>query len=454
MIPPLPASRPGVPGGPHPDSRARTAFGTLRARFARNPAMTVTLADIRNAARLLDGQIVRTPCTLSRTLSEIGDARVHVKFENQQFTASFKDRGSLVRMSSLSEEEKTRGVIAMSAGNHAQAVAYHARRLGIPATIVMPEGAPTVKVKNTRRFGARVALSGETIDEAAVAARTIAADENLTFVHPYDDEKVMAGQGTIGLEMLERAPDLDVIVAPIGGGGLIAGIAVAAKAIRPDIEMIGVEAAMFPSMRQALQGLDAPAGGRTIADGIAVKTPGKLAIPIIGELVSDIVLVTESQLERAVQIYLEIEKTVAEGGGAASLAALLAHPDRFAGKKVGLVLSGGNIDSRILSAVIEHGLVRDGRMVRLRIEIPDAPGTLARIAGVIGDCDANIIDVFHQRAFSSLPVKQADLDVVLETLDRDHIADIVGKLSAAGFEVRQLEVENPALADRIHGVAG
>ncbi len=406
--------------------------------------MAVTLADIRDAARLLEGQIVRTPCTLSRTLSEISGAQVHVKFENQQFTASFKDRGSLVKMSSLSEEERARGVIAMSAGNHAQAVAYHAQRLGIPSTIVMPEGAPAVKVKNTRRFGARVVLSGETIDEAAVAARKVAADENLTFVHPYDDEKVMAGQGTVGLEMLECAPDLDVIVAPIGGGGLIGGIATAAKAMRPDIEMVGVEAAMFPSMRQALQGLDVKAGGRTIADGIAVKTPGKAAIPIVRELVSDIVLVTENQLERAVQTYLEIEKTVSEGGGAASLAALLAHSDRFAGKKVGLVLSGGNIDSRILSAVIEHGLVRDGRMVRLRIEIPDAPGTLARIAGIIGGCDANIIDVFHQRAFSSLPVKQADLDVVLETLGRDHIADIMGKLSAAGFEVRQLEAESPA----------
>ncbi|MBT5432606.1 MAG: threonine ammonia-lyase [Alphaproteobacteria bacterium] len=407
--------------------------------------MTVTIDDIRAAAELLDGQITKTPCTRSRTLSEMSGAEVYVKFENLQFTASFKDRGSLVKMASLIDEEQQRGVIAMSAGNHAQAVAYHAQRLGIPSTIVMPVGAPTVKVKNTRRFGARVVLSGETIDEAGIAARQIAADEDLVFVHPYDDPKVMAGQGTVGLEMMASVPDLDVIIVPIGGGGLIGGIATAAKAIKPEIEIIGVEAAMFPSMYQSLQGLTVKAGGRTIADGIAVKTPGKVNIPVIKELVSDIILVTEDQLEHAVQTYLEIEKTVAEGGGGAPLAALLAHPERFTGKKVGLVLTGGNIDSRILSAVIEHGLVRDGRMVQLRIEIPDAPGTLARISGIIGECDANIIEVYHQRAFSSLPVKLADLDVVLETLDRDHIADIMSKLTAAGFKVRQLESESPAL---------
>ncbi|MBC6439971.1 MAG: threonine ammonia-lyase [Rhodospirillales bacterium] len=408
--------------------------------------MTLTLADIQAAAELLEGQIIKTPCTHSRTLSEMSGAEVWVKFENLQFTASFKDRGSLVKMSALTDDERERGVIAMSAGNHAQAVAYHAQRLGIPATIVMPEGAPTVKVKNTRRFGARVVLSGETIDEAAIAARQIAADENLTLVHPYDDEKVMAGQGTIGLEMMEAVPDLDVIIVPIGGGGLIGGIATAAKEIKPELEMIGVEAAMFPSMYQTIQGLNVKAGGRTIADGIAVKTPGKLNIPVIKELVSDIILVTEDQLEHAVQTFVEIEKTVSEGGGAACLAALLAHPERFSGKRVGLVLSGGNIDSRILSAVIEHGLVRDGRMVQLRIEIPDAPGTLAHIAAVIGESDANIIEVYHQRAFSSLPVKQADLDVVLETLDRDHISNIMGRLTAAGFKVRQLQSDTLPLS--------
>ncbi|MBN35523.1 MAG: threonine ammonia-lyase [Rhodospirillaceae bacterium] len=408
--------------------------------------MPVTLDDIRAASELLDGQVVKTPCNHSRTLSQMSGAMVYVKFENLQFTASFKDRGSLVKMSSLTDDEKKRGVIAMSAGNHAQAVAYHAQRLGVPSTIVMPVGAPTVKVKNTRRFGAHVVLSGETIDEAAIAAREIAAEQNLVFVHPYDDEKVMTGQGTVGLEMMEAVPDLDVIIVPIGGGGLISGIATAAKAIKPEIEIVGVEAAMFPSMYQSLQGLSVKAGGRTIADGIAVKTPGKVNMPVIKELVSDIILVTEDQLEHGVQTFLEIEKTVSEGGGAAPLAALLAHPERFTGKKVGLVLTGGNIDSRIISAVIEHGLVRDGRMVQLRIEIPDAPGTLAAISKIIGDCDANIIDVYHQRAFSSLPVKQADLDVVLETLDRDHIADIISKLTAAGFQTREMKVETPALA--------
>ena len=399
--------------------------------------MTVTIEDIRAAAGLLAGHIVATPCNHSRTLSEITGATVWVKFENMQFTASFKDRGALVKLESLDTDERARGVVAMSAGNHAQAVAYHCQRLGIPATIVMPVSAPKVKVKNTRRFGARVVLSGETIDESAIAARKLAEDENLVFVHPFDDERVIAGQGTIGLEVLEAAPDLDCLVVPIGGGGLISGIATAARAIKPGIEIYGVEAAMFPSMYQSLQGLPMQAGGRTIADGIAVKTPGKLTRPIVAELVKEIMLVTESQLEGAVQLFLEIEKTVAEGGGAAALAAVLAHPEKFTGRKVGIILSGGNIDTRILSTAIEHGLVREGRMVRLRIQISDAPGTLATIARIIGEADANIIEVYHQRAFTTLPVKQAELDVVLETLDRDHIHDIVGRLTAAGFTVQQ-----------------
>ena len=398
--------------------------------------MTVTIEDIRAAARLLAGHIVETPCNHSRTLSEITGASIWVKFENMQFTASFKDRGALVKLESLDQDERSRGVVAMSAGNHAQAVAYHCQRLGVPATIVMPVGAPKVKVKNTRRFGARVVPSGETIDESAVAARKLAEEENLVFVHPFDDDKVIAGQGTIGLEVMEAAPDLDCLVVPIGGGGLISGIATAARAIKPGIEIYGVEAAMFPSMYQALRGLPVKAGGRTIADGIAVKTPGERTKPIVREMVKDIMLVSETQLEGAVQMFLEIEKTVAEGGGAAALAAVLAHPEKFTGRKVGIILSGGNIDTRILSAAIEHGLVREGRMVRLRIQISDAPGTLATIARIIGEADANIIEVYHQRAFSSLPVKQAELDVVLETLDRDHIHDIVGHLTAAGFTVQ------------------
>jgi threonine dehydratase len=310
----------------------------------------------------------------------------------------------------------------------------------------MPEGSPTVKVKNTRRFGERVDLSGETIDDAAVYAHQLAKDEGLVFVHPYDDEKVMTGQGTIGLEILEDVPDLDALIVPIGGGGLIAGIATAVKALRPQVEIFGVEAALFPSMYQALQGLEVKAGGRTVADGIAVKTPGKATLPVVRDLVGDIFLASEDQLEHAVQLLLEIEKTVAEGSGAAPLAALMAHQDRFVGRRVALVLTGGNIDSRILSAVIDRGLVRDGRMVRLRIAIPDAPGTLAKIAGIIGDADANIIDVFHQRTFSSLPVKQADLDMVLETLDRSHINDVMSRITAAGFLVRELGPDESTLA--------
>ena len=398
--------------------------------------MSVTIDSITRASRLIAGHVVRTPLVHSRTLSAMSGADVYVKFENQQFTASFKDRGALVKIASLGDEERSRGVIAMSAGNHAQAVAYHAQRLGIPSTIVMPEGAPVVKVQNTERFGARVIMTGETVDDAAVSAHLMAADENLVFVHPYHDDHVMAGQGTLALEMLEDEPDLDVIIVPIGGGGLIGGVAIAARAVRPEIEIVGVEAEMFPSMFQHLQGLAVKAGGRTIADGIAVKTPGSNAVPIVRDLVADIVLVSESQLEHAVQTYLEIEKTVAEGGGAASLACLLARPERFRGRKVGLVLSGGNIDSRVLSMVIEHGLVRDGRMVRLSLEIPDAPGVLARVSAIIGETGANIIEVHHQRAFSNLSVKLADLDIVLETLDRDHIARIAANLREAGFRVQ------------------
>ncbi len=400
--------------------------------------MTVTLDDIRAAAAAIEGEVVKTPTTHSRTLSRITGAEVVLKFENLQYTGSFKDRGALVKLKSLTPEEKAAGVIAMSAGNHAQAVAYHSQRLGIAATIVMPQGTPQVKASNTQRFGARVVFEGETIDEAAVRARAIAEEEGLSFVHPYDDEKTIAGQGTVALEMLADHPDLDMLVVPIGGGGLIAGNATAAKALKPDIEIIGVEAALYPSMYQATQGLPAKSGGRTIAEGIAVKTVGKLTRPIVERLVSDVMLVSEEDLERGVQLLLEIEKTVTEGAGAATLAALLAHRDRFAGRRVGLVISGGNIDMRLLTSVILRGLVRNGRIVRMRIEIPDMPGTLARIAGVIGDTDGNIIEVYHQRAFSGLPAKQADLDIVIETRDAEHVRDIMAKLTAVGFRVTLL----------------
>ncbi|MEE8275003.1 MAG: threonine ammonia-lyase, partial [Alphaproteobacteria bacterium] len=339
---------------------------------------------------------------------------------------------------SLTPDEQAAGVIAMSAGNHAQAVAYHAQRLGIAATIVMPQGTPQVKAQNTMRFGARVVFEGETIDEAAIRARAMAEEEKLVFVHPYDDEKIIAGDGTAAVEMLEAYPDLDVLVAPIGGGGLIAGNAIAAKGLKPEIEIFGVEAALYPSMYQAINDIPAKAGGRTIAEGIAVKTVGSLTRPIVESLVHEVMVVSEEDLERGVQLLLEIEKTVTEGAGAAALAALLAHRDRFAGRRVGLVISGGNIDMRLLSSVILRGLVRDGRIVRMRIEITDMPGTLARIAKVIGDADANIIEVYHQRAFSGLPAKNADLDVVLETRDAEHVRDIMATLTAVGFRVTLL----------------
>ncbi len=395
--------------------------------------MAVTLDQIKAAAALIEGAVIKTPTTHSRTLSEIAGAKVVLKFENLQYTGSFKDRGALVKLASLSDDEKKAGVIAMSAGNHAQAVAYHSQRLGIASTIVMPQGTPQVKAQNTQRFGARVVFEGETIDEAAVRARAMAAAEGLVFVHPYDDEKVIAGQGTVALEMLEHFPDLDVLLAPIGGGGLIAGNAIAAKALRPEIEIIGVEAALFPSMRQAIDNQAPTSGGRTLAEGIAVKTVGKMTKPVVEALVSDVLAVDEKALEIAVQLMLSIEKAVVEGAGAATLAALLANRDRFEGRKVGLIVSGGNIDLRLLSSVILKGLVRDGRIVRMRIEISDIPGTLARIATIIGEADANIIEVYHQRAFSGLPAKNAELDVVLETRGGDHVNEIIEKLKAIGF---------------------
>ncbi len=395
--------------------------------------MAVTIDDIRAAATIINGAVIKTPTAHSRTLSEITGAQVILKFENLQYTGSFKDRGALVKLASLDDDQKRAGVIAMSAGNHAQAVAYHSQRLGIAATIVMPRGTPQVKAQNTQRFGARVVFEGETIDEAAVRARAIAEAEGLIFVHPYDDEKVMAGQGTVALEMLASFPDLDVLLAPIGGGGLIAGNAIAAKALRPEIEIIGVEAALYPSMRQAIDNQPPTSGGRTIAEGIAVKTVGKMTRPVVEALVSDVLSVDEKSLEYAVQLMLSIEKAVVEGAGAATLAALLANRDRFEGRKVGLIVSGGNIDLRLLSSVILKGLVRDGRIVRMRIEISDIPGTLARIATIIGEADANIIEVYHQRAFSGLPAKNAELDVVLETRGGDHVNEIIEKLKAIGF---------------------
>ncbi len=403
--------------------------------------MTVTFEDIQDAARQLEGRVVRTPGLPSVVLSELAGADIVLKLENLQVTGSFKPRGAYIKLASLSAKDRKQGVIAASAGNHAQGVAYHARALGIPATIYMPESTPFSKVGRTEALGAKVVLEGEGLAEAREAALRQGEAEGQPFIHPYDDEKIIAGQGTVGLELLTDYPDLDVLVVPIGGGGLIAGTALAAKALKPDIEVVGVEAALFPSMSQALRGAApaaAPGGGQTIADGIAVKVPGELTQPIIAEHVGDILLADETALERAVQTYLVEQRLVAEGSGAASLAAVLENRDRFAGKKVGLVVSGGNIDSRLLSTILMRGLIREGRMVRLRVEITDAPGVLSKVSGLIGDCGGNIVEVYHQRLFYDLPVKQAEVDVVLETVDSAHVSEIIDKLENAGFRVRLL----------------
>jgi threonine dehydratase len=401
--------------------------------------MSITLQDVLAARARLTGQIVATPCLRSRTLSEISGAELWLKFENLQYTASFKERGALNRLAQLTPEQAEAGVIAMSAGNHAQGVAYHSRRLGIPATIVMPLHTPFVKVENTRRFGARVVLHGAGVEEAALHAWDLAAAEGLGFVHPFDDAAVIAGQGTLAPEMLEAAPDLEVLLVPIGGGGLIGGIATAAKALRPGIEVIGVEAALYPSVYRRMRGLPAVAGGPTIAEGIAVKEPGNLTYPIIEQLVDDVVLVEEAAIEAAVLQLLEIEKTVAEGAGAAGLAAVTSYPERFRGRRVGLVLCGGNIDSRLLSAVILRGLVRTQRLVRLRLGVPDSPGSLVRIATIIAEQGGNIVDVTHQRAFSKLSVKQADVDFTIETRTAQHAEEIATALRAADFAVIRLD---------------
>ncbi len=407
-------------------------------------APAISLADVEAAAERLRGQVAETPCILSRTLSEIHGCRIWLKLENLQYTASFKERGAYNRLARLTEAERHRGVIAASAGNHAQGVAYHAARLGIPVTIVMPKDTPFLKIENTERLGARVVLHGESVEEAAAHALSLARRDDLVFIHPYDDPLVIAGQGTIALEMLRQVPDLEILVVPVGGGGLISGMAVAAKSLRPEIRIFGVEAALFPSVHARLRGRTPKPGGPTIAEGIAVQSPGRLTLPIIRELVDDVLLVEEAAIEAAVLELLEIEKTVAEGAGAAGLAALRTVPEHFRGRRVGLVLSGGNIDSRLLSGVILRGLVRTHRLVRLRVGIPDSPGGLARIAQMIADCRGNIIDVVHQRAFSRLSVKQADVDFTVETRNAQHADDIQRALEEAGLTVCRLDASADA----------
>lgn len=397
-----------------------------------------TMADIEAAAESLQGQVVRTPLIAATKLSALTGAEIFVKYENLQFTNSFKDRGAFLKLSSLGEKERKLGVIAMSAGNHAQAVAYHAGRLGIPAVIVMPEGTPFVKVGNTEALGAEVVLSGETLSEARVKVDEIAAKRNLTLVHPYDDPLVIAGQGTVALEVLADRPDLDMLVIPIGGGGLIAGCAIAAKAIKPDIEIIGVEAALFPSMYHGIRGEEALCGGQTLAEGIAVKAAGALTLPVVQDLVSDILLVDETAIERAICTFLTIQKTMSEGAGAAGLAALMKEPDRFKGKKVAIVLTGGNIDPRMLAAIVVRGLEYEEKIVSLRITITDRPGVLGNIATLLGDAGANILEVSHQRMFLDVPAKGATLDFVIETKDAAHARKVMEKIHAAGFEAERL----------------
>jgi len=395
--------------------------------------MTVTLASIEDAARVIAGGVARTPCLVSRTLSALTGATVALKFENHQFTASFKERGALNALSALSPTERARGVIAVSAGNHAQGVAYHARRLGIPVVMVMPRFTPHVKVERTREHGAEIVLAGETFDEAREHATALQVERHLTFVHPYDDERIISGQGTVALEMLDAIPDLDCLVVPIGGGGLVAGMAIAAHARRPAIEIVGVETVGYPAVHAALRDEPAAFASGTIAEGIAVKQPGALTLPIIRDQVAEVVLVEEGDIEQAILLLLDIEKTVVEGAGAAALAALVAHPARFAGRKVGLVLSGGNIDPLLLSDIIERGMVRAGRLARLRVELRDLPGALARVTRCLAEANANIEEVHHQRAFTNAPALSAEVDFVIQTRGQAHRDEVLERLSREGF---------------------
>lgn len=401
--------------------------------------MTVTLVDIEKAQATIAGHVLRTPMLPAPKLSALTGAEVLVKYENLQVTNSFKERGAFAKLASLGAAERGRGVIAMSAGNHAQAVAYHAARLEIPATIVMPETTPYVKVAATKAYGAAVVLEGEGISEAQARATAIAEERSLTWVHPYDDPFVIAGQGTIAVEMLNDAPDLDLLVIPIGGGGLIAGNAIAARSIKPAIEVVGVEAALYPSMWNALHDQTRPVGGPTLAEGIAVKNIGRLTLPICRELVSAIVLVDEAHLERAVNAYLTLQKTIAEGAGAAGLAAMLAEPGRFRGRKVGLILCGGNIDPRILSSIMVRELERENRIMSFRLTIPDRPGVLGHIATRLGELDANILEVAHKRLFLDVPAKGARLHVTVETRDRAHADTILEAFDKAGYQPLRIE---------------
>jgi threonine dehydratase len=399
---------------------------------------TLTLEDIRAAQQRLHGEVIETPCLVSRTLSALAGCEVYLKFENLQFTASFKERGALNKMAQLSADERAAGVLAVSAGNHAQGVAYHAQRMGIPATIVMPRFAPAVKVDNTRRFGAAVVLEGDTFDDARTHGLELAHARGLTVVHPYDDLAVAAGQGTVALEMLAQQPQIDTLLIAIGGGGLIAGMATAARALKPQLEVYGVQTERFPAVWNAVHGQARESGQATIADGIAVKSPGALTLPLIRERVKDVLLVGEDDIEQAILTLLEIEKTVVEGAGGVGLAALMKHRERFAGRKVGLVLCGGNIEPLVLAEIIQRGMVKSGRLARLRLDVRDVPGALADVATLLGRLGANIDEVQHQRAFSSLSVERAQIEVVVQTRGVVHIEQVLAAMREQGYRAERI----------------
>ena len=396
----------------------------------------IEYTDILAAAQRLQSHLLRTPCVASKTLSDITGAQVFLKFENLQFTASFKERGACNKLAQLTPEQSAQGVITMSAGNHAQGVAYHAQRLGLHAVIVMPRFTPGVKVERTRGFGAEVILHGDTLEEARAHAFALAEQRHLIFVHPYDDEAIVAGQGTVALEMLEDVPDLDALIIAVGGGGLISGMATVAKALRPGMEVVGVQTVRFPAMFNAIKGTHHPQGASTIAEGIAVGTPGLIPMDIIRQRVDDLVLVDEGDIEQALVMLLEVEKTLVEGAGAVGLAALLKYPDRFKGKRVGLVLCGGNIDPLLLAAIIERGMVRAGRLARIRVGVRDVPGSLARITAMVAETGANIEEVHHQRAFTTLSAQNAEVELVVQTRGHAHVQEVLAVLGSAGFDAQ------------------
>ena len=398
----------------------------------------LSLLDVRAAAQRLRGEVVETPCLHSRTLSAMAGCEVFLKFENHQFTASFKERGALNKMAQLGGAERAAGVLAVSAGNHAQGVAYHAQRMGIPATIVMPRFAPAVKVDNTRRFGAIVVLEGDTFDDARAHGLALAQERRLTVVHPYDDLAVAAGQGTIALEMLAQQPSIDTLVIAVGGGGLIAGMATAARGVKAGVQVFGVQTERFPAVWNALHQGNRESARATIADGIAVKSPGVLTLPIIKSCVDDVLLVGEDDIEQAILTLLEIEKTIVEGAGGVGLAALMKHRERFAGRRVGLVLCGGNIEPLVLAEIIQRGMVKSGRLARLKVDVRDVPGALADVATLLGRLGANIDEVQHQRAFSSLSVERAQIEVVVQTRGVDHIAQILAAMHDQGYRAERI----------------